>query len=116
MSDIDYYGWLGVSRDASLEDIRQVYRQLARQFHPDAHPDVHVPQEFLHVQEAYEVLSNPQQKSTYDASLPPVVPLVNVTPIYSADKLPRINETQLVYALMELQAPQAQTSGYKTIS
>ena len=74
------------------------------------------PHEFLHVQEAYEVLSNPQQKSTYDASLPPVVPLVNVTPINSAGKLPRINETQLVYALMELQAPQAQATGYKTIS
>jgi len=86
-------GWLGVPRDASLEDIRQAYRQLACQFHPDAHSDVQTPEEFLHVQEAYEVLSNPQQKSTYGTSLPPVVPLVNVTPIYSAGKLPRINET-----------------------
>ena len=37
------------------------------------------PQDFLHVKKAYEVLSNPQQKSTYDARLPPVVTLVNVT-------------------------------------
>jgi curved DNA-binding protein CbpA len=46
MSDVDYYGWLGVHWDASLEDIRQDYRRLARQLHPDTHWDVQVSQEF----------------------------------------------------------------------
>lgn len=38
--------------------------------------------------------------------MPPVIPLVNITPIYSVDKIPRINETQLVYDLVELHAPE----------
>lgn len=46
MSDVDYYGWLGVYWDTSLEHIRQDYRRLARQLHPDTHRDVQASQEF----------------------------------------------------------------------
>jgi hypothetical protein len=106
MSDPDYYNWLGVPRDASLEDIRQAFRQLARQLRPDAHQDLQAPEEFLRLQEANEILSNPQLKCAYDANLPPVIPLVTIKPNYSVGKNPRINETQLVYVLVELHTPE----------
>src|SRR6266852_8967983 len=63
----DYYGALGISRDAKADEIRKVYRKLARKHHPDLNPgDKAAEERFKKVQEAYDVLSDPKKKQMYD--------------------------------------------------
>jgi len=66
-SNEDYYRTLGVSRDASPEEIRKAYRRLARKYHPDLNPgDKAAEERFKKVQEAYDVLNDPKKKQMYD--------------------------------------------------
>jgi len=63
----DYYEVLGVGRDASDADIKKAYRKLAKQYHPDLNPgDKTAEANFKEVNEAYEVLSDPQKRARYD--------------------------------------------------
>jgi molecular chaperone DnaJ len=63
----DYYAVLGVSRDASPEEIKRAYRQLARQHHPDANrDDPEAGERFKEITRAYEVLSDPAKRQRYD--------------------------------------------------
>lgn len=63
----DYYQILGVSRDASNEEIKQVFRRLARQYHPDLNPgNKEAEERFKDIGEAYEVLSDPSKRTQYD--------------------------------------------------
>ena len=63
----DYYEILGISRDASADDIKKSYRQLARKFHPDVNQgDASAEDKFKEVGEAYEVLSDAQKRGAYD--------------------------------------------------
>ena len=67
MSKRDYYDVLGLSRNAQPEEIKKAYRKLAVKFHPDKNPSDKVSEEkFKELGEAYEVLSNPQQRAAYD--------------------------------------------------
>jgi curved DNA-binding protein len=63
----DYYEVLGVPRGASEEDIRKAFRKLARQYHPDVAKDKKTAEEkFKEINEAYEVLSDPEKRKKYD--------------------------------------------------
>ncbi|HHY46890.1 MAG TPA: molecular chaperone DnaJ [Firmicutes bacterium] len=67
MANKDYYEILGVSRDASQEDIKKAYRKLARQYHPDMNPnDPKAEARFKEINEAYEVLGDPEKRAKYD--------------------------------------------------
>ena len=60
----DYYEILGVPREASIEEIKNVFRRLARQYHPDLNPgDKEAEEKFKAIGEAYEVLSDPTQRA-----------------------------------------------------
>lgn len=64
----DYYETLGVPRDASNDEIKQVFRRLARQYHPDLNPgDKQAEEKFKAIGEAYEVLSDVTQRAEYDS-------------------------------------------------
>lgn len=64
---VDYYEVLGVSRDASSEEIKKAFRVRARQWHPDANPnDPAAEARFRECAEAYEVLSDPERRRRYD--------------------------------------------------
>ncbi|WP_277673710.1 molecular chaperone DnaJ [Piscibacillus halophilus] len=66
MSKRDYYEVLGVSKDASKEEIKKAYRKLARKYHPDVSQEDNAADKFKEVKEAYEVLSNAQKRQQYD--------------------------------------------------
>ncbi len=62
----DYYEVLGVSRDASTDEIKKAFRKLAFQFHPDRNRDGDAAEKFKEVNEAYEVLSDADKRAAYD--------------------------------------------------
>lgn len=62
----DYYQTLGVAKGASADEIKKAYRKLALQYHPDRNKGKEAEEKFKEVTKAYEVLSDPQKKQTYD--------------------------------------------------
>lgn len=67
MAFVDYYKILGVEKTASVKDIKNAYRRLARKHHPDLNPnDTEAKKRFQEINEAHEVLSDPQKRKKYD--------------------------------------------------
>lgn len=62
----DYYKILGVARDAPQDEIKRVYRRLARKYHPDVSKEANAEDKFKEVQEAYEVLKDPEKRAAYN--------------------------------------------------
>jgi Ca-activated chloride channel family protein len=106
--DRDHYAVLGVSSDANLSAIKQAYRQLVRRYHPDVSDEEGAAERFHEIQQAYELLADPQQREAYDhwrkqhGLEGPVPLLLRVTP--SQDALPSLGESQVLYVMAELSA------------
>lgn len=66
MTNRDYYDVLGVDRSATKVDIKKAYRQLARKYHPDVSDEPEAETHFKEINEAYEILSDPDKRTTYD--------------------------------------------------
>jgi curved DNA-binding protein len=62
----DYYETLGVTRGADADAVKRAYRKLARKFHPDVSKEKNAEAKFKDVQEAYEVLKDPEKRAAYD--------------------------------------------------
>ena len=62
----DYYHTLGVTRERRAEEIKRAYRKLARKYHPDVSKEKNAEAKFKEVQEAYEVLKDPEKRAAYD--------------------------------------------------
>jgi Ca-activated chloride channel homolog len=102
--EIDFYELLGLSKDATPEEIRRSFHDSARRLHPDVNKGPGETELFLQVQDAFEVLSDPQKRSVYDdqlnrasASSQPVT----LSTLYSRSVLPQLGEAQLVYSLLK---------------
>ncbi len=65
----DYYAILGISRNATKEEIKRAYRRLAKEWHPDVNPDPKAKEHFQEINEAYYVLSDDEKRQEYDRIL-----------------------------------------------
>ncbi len=104
----DYYAILGVARDASQEDIKHAYFVAAQKLHPDKNTAAGETELFLGAQQAYETLSNPKRRALYDATLPSQKKIFlpyEHNFIYSRTNMVHLDEPQMLYLIMELQAP-----------
>lgn len=104
----DYYSLLGIERNATPEDIKRAYFEAAQKLHPDKNRAAGETELFLGVQQAYEVLANPKRRALYDATLPPEEKIVlpySYKVIFSRPNLVNLYEPQMLYVILELEAP-----------
>ena len=109
----NFYAILGVPREATHKEIRQAYLAAARRLHPDVNKDPNAGTVFLKIQEAYETLTDPDERDKYNHSpsiendTPPII----LNTIYSRQSLVQIDEPQLIYTLIEMKPIQTLDDG-----
>ncbi len=67
--NLDYYEVLGVSKTASLQEIKTAYRRLAKKYHPDVSSEANAQEKFKEVSQAYQILSDPEKRQQHDQEL-----------------------------------------------
>jgi Ca-activated chloride channel family protein len=118
MSDeLDLYAVLNVSPDANAEEIKRAYRLLARQYHPDAQSAPGTAALFRQIQEAYDVLSEPNRRAAYDrrlaeAGLSPQS-LFQWKIQSSRSILPTVTDEQALYVLFDISSSQSDQAGHR---
>ena len=103
----NFYARLGVSKNATPDEIRAAYHQAARRLHPDTNKETDTTELFLQIQEAYETLYAVDKRISYDKTLPQdidVPPDILVNTIYSREVLPIMERAQLIYVLLDMMA------------
>lgn len=106
----NFYAMLGVPIDATPKEIRQAYHLAARRMHPDVNKDPNAETNFLSIQRAYETLNDPNKRTRYDnhKSFEAEVPPVTIHTIYSRPSLVQLDESQLIYSLLEVRPTKTQ--------
>lgn len=107
----NYYARLGVAKTVSLDEIHRAYRVAARKYHPDANPNAGAKELFLLVQEAYTVLSDPDQRRIYDSTLPgdiDAAPELMVNALYSRSSITPGEPEQIIYVMIDLMATESE--------
>lgn len=104
MTTGELYALLGLRPGADTEEIKAAYRLAARRFHPDANSNPGASEAFRLVANAYAVLSDATQRTTYDTALAEggPQPFFAIRPVYSRSPLPVLAEPQVAYVLLEL--------------
>ncbi|MBA4384064.1 MAG: hypothetical protein C0410_04955 [Anaerolinea sp.] len=100
-----WYEILEISSEATVEEIRLAYFEHARKYHPDTNPGELAREWFFQIQEAYEVLSDLKRRKDYDDSIrgrKNLKDMVGLSVKFSTDAIPRLSESQIVYAMLEL--------------
>jgi Ca-activated chloride channel family protein len=113
-SSTDLYAQLKLTANATPEEIRHAYRQLARQYHPDAQTAPGTTLLFRQIQDAYDLLSDPVRRAAYDrqqaeAGLSPDA-LFHWNMQLSRSILPKLDDEQIVYVLLDIAAGQTNMS------
>ena len=105
-SSQDYYALLGIPRSSAPDEIRRAYLKAAKKLHPDINTAPGETEMFMDVQQAYQVLSDPVRRSSYDANLPPeknTPAAIDKRILVSRKSLSQIKEPQLVYVLIDME-------------
>jgi len=101
----NFYERLGVSENATAEEIHQAYRKAARRFHPDVNIEAGATEHFLDVKEAYEILIDSESRTSYDidsGSYKKTSQPVRIDIQYSRPFIHHSDEQQLLYALLDI--------------
>lgn len=100
----NYYDILGLPLDATPEEIRDAYFSAARKYHPDVNPLVTSTEEFLRIQKAYEILSDPDKRAKYDGENGFIYNANDVLFEVKTSRtiIPQLDEPQLFYIFFEL--------------
>jgi Ca-activated chloride channel family protein len=101
----NYYARLGISRNASFDEVQRAYRRAARQFHPDTNKNTGANELFLLVQEAFDTLQDGAKRRAYDATLPEDIdapPALMVNALYSRQQVTPGEAGQVIYVLLDL--------------
>ena len=110
----DFYSILGVFRDATQEEIKRAYLHSAQRLHPDKNTAAGETELFLTIQQAYEVLSNPNRRKQYDLTLPSEAftekhKYIRYAVQYSRPSLVYLQEKQILYALVKIEPSERQS-------
>ncbi len=101
----NFYQRLGISQNASLDEIKRAFRQAAQRLHPDVNKRPGATEHFLDIKEAYEVLIDPDVRAEYDKTNKPEQQKkrpIRVNTQYSRSAIRHSKEKQLLYALLDI--------------